>query len=50
MYNVFNHTQFSGVDTTARFSAAGAQVNPTFGQINTSRSPRIMQGSLRFTF
>jgi hypothetical protein len=50
MYNVFNHTQFSGVDTTARFNAAGAQVNPTFGQINASRSPRIMQGSLRFTF
>ncbi len=50
MYNVFNHTQFSGVDTTARFNAAGTQVNPTFGQINASRSPRIMQGSLRFTF
>jgi hypothetical protein len=50
MYNVFNHTQFSGVDTTARFSAAGAQVNPTFGQITASRSPRIMQGSLSFTF
>jgi len=50
VYNVFNHTQFSGVDTTARFNPAGAQVNTTFGQINASRSPRIMQGSVRFTF
>jgi hypothetical protein len=50
MYNVFNHTQFSGVDTTARFDATGAQVNPTFGQVNATRSPRIMQGSVRFSF
>ncbi|HYT67040.1 MAG TPA: carboxypeptidase-like regulatory domain-containing protein [Vicinamibacterales bacterium] len=50
MYNVFNHTQFNGVDTTARFDAAGKQVNPTFGQVTSTRSPRIMQGSLRFSF
>jgi hypothetical protein len=50
MYNVFNHTQFSGVDTTARFDATGAQVNPTFGQVTSTRSPRIMQGSVRFSF
>lgn len=31
-YNVFNHTNFSGVDTTARFNAAGQQTNTTFGQ------------------
>jgi hypothetical protein len=50
MYNVFNHTQFAGVDTTARFDATGAQVNPTFGQVTSTRSPRIMQGSVRFSF
>ena len=50
MYNVFNHTQFNGVDTTARFDATGKQVNTTFGQVTSTRSPRIMQGSLRFSF
>jgi len=28
----FNHTQFSGIDTTARFDAAGNQTNARFGQ------------------
>ncbi|MCA1560729.1 MAG: hypothetical protein LC804_10840 [Acidobacteria bacterium] len=50
VYNLFNHTQFSGVDTTARFDPAGNQVNPTFGQINASRAPRIMQVSVRVVF
>jgi hypothetical protein len=50
MYNVFNHTQFNGVDTTARFDATGKQVNTTFGQVTSTRSPRIMQGSVRFSF
>ena len=50
MYNALNHTQFSGVDTTARFDPAGAQVNATFGQVTSTRAPRIMQASLRFTF
>jgi hypothetical protein len=50
MYNAFNHTQFSGVNTTARFDAAGNQVNGQFGQVTSTRSPRVMQGSLRFTF
>jgi hypothetical protein len=50
VYNIFNHTQFATVDNTARFNPAGMQVNPTFGQVITTRSPRIMQGSLRFTF
>ena len=26
-YNFFNHTQFSGLDATARFDASGAQIN-----------------------
>lgn len=50
IYNAFNHTQYSGVDTTARFDANGNQVNTRFGQVTSARSARVMQGSLRFTF
>ena len=50
MYNAFNHTQYSDVDATARFDPQGNQVNARFGQVTSARSPRVMQGSLRFTF
>jgi hypothetical protein len=50
MYNAFNHTQFSGVDSTARFDPQGNQVNARFGQVTSARSARVMQASLRFTF
>jgi hypothetical protein len=50
MYNAFNHTQFSGVNSTARFNAQGQQINAQFGQLNGARDPRVMQGSLRFQF
>jgi Carboxypeptidase regulatory-like domain len=50
VYNLFNHTQFSNVDITARFSATGEQVNPTFGQVTATRAPRVMQGAVRFVF
>jgi hypothetical protein len=50
MYNAFNHTQFSGLNTTARFDAQGNQVNAQFGQFTSARSPRIMQFALRFMF
>jgi hypothetical protein len=49
-YNLFNHTQGLGVDTGARFDTTGAQVNGSFGTVNSTRSPRIMQASLRFMF
>ncbi len=50
-YNAFNHTQFSGLDTTARFdSTTGAQVNTRFGELTAARDPRIIQMSLRFLF
>lgn len=56
-YNVFNHPQFSSVFSSVNFNQNG-QINPTntanltFGQINPAgaRTPRIMQGSLRFSF
>ncbi len=50
-YNAFNHTQYSGINTSARFDlTTGAQTNSLFGQVTSTRAPRIMQGSLRFTF
>ena len=49
-YNAFNHTQWAGVNTTASFNAAGAQVNSQFGQVTSARDPRIMQLGLRFMF
>ncbi len=50
LYNAFNHTQFSGVNATARFDAAGNQVNTALGQLTAAREPRRMQLSLRFSF
>ena len=50
MYNAFNHTQFSDVDSTARFDANGNQVNQRFGQVTAARTPRVMQASLRLNF
>jgi len=49
-YNMFNHTQFASVNTAARFQPNAQQVNPLFGEIVSTRTPRVMQGSLRFTF
>ncbi|MGH9313316.1 MAG: carboxypeptidase regulatory-like domain-containing protein [Vicinamibacterales bacterium] len=50
IYNLFNHTQFNDVDRTATFNPAGQQVNARFGQVISTRSPRIMQLSLRVVF
>jgi len=51
MYNAFNHTQYSGINTAPKYDlTTGAQTNALFGQVTSTRAPRIMQGSLRFTF
>jgi hypothetical protein len=53
MYNAFNHTQYSAVDTFALFDAMTAgnpQVNGTFGQVVATRSPRNIQLSVRLDF
>ena len=50
LYNVFNHTQFSAFDSTARFDAAGNQVNTQFGQFTAARDPRIVQLAIRLQF
>ncbi len=49
-YNAFNHTQFSSVNTSARFDATGAQVNAEFGQLTAARNPRRIQFALRASF
>ncbi len=49
-YNAFNHTQYSGVNTAARFDTAGRQTNTQFGQITATRSPRVIQLALTFRF
>jgi len=50
IYNVFNQVQFATVDATARFDAAGNQTNSRFGQVITTRAPRIMQIAMRVVF
>ncbi len=50
-YNVFNHTQYSAINTAAKYDlTTGAQTNAAFGQVTATRTPRIMQGVLRFVF
>lgn len=50
-YNAFNHTQYSGINTAPKYDlTTGAQTNSLFGQVTSTRAPRVMQGSLRFTF
>ncbi|MCC6363428.1 MAG: carboxypeptidase regulatory-like domain-containing protein [Bryobacterales bacterium] len=49
-YNAFNHTQFSAVDTTARFDAQLRQVNTQFAQVTATRPGRRIQLALRLSF
>jgi hypothetical protein len=49
-YNAFNHTQFNGINTAARFDASGKQINSQFGQATSARQARVIQlgGTLYF--
>lgn len=49
-YNAFNHTQFAGVDNNAVFDPSGAQINGEFGQVVSTRFPRVIQMALRLEF
>lgn len=49
-YNTFNHTQFSTLNTTARFDAQGNQIDSTFLQPTAARAPRRIQLALRFNW
>ena len=41
---------WSTINTNAQFNPAGEQVNANFGKATASRTARIMQGAIRFTF
>jgi Carboxypeptidase regulatory-like domain len=49
-FNIWNHTQYSGLYTTAQFQPSGAQIDPNFGLPSAARAPRNVQLSARFTF
>ena len=49
-YNLFNHTSFQGVDTSARFDAAGKQVSGTFGQYTSTLDARRIVLGAKFYF
>ncbi len=50
-YNVLNHTQYSSINTAARYDqVTGAQTNAQFGQVTGTRTARVMQGAIRFVF
>lgn len=49
-YNFFNHASFQGLDTTARFDAAGRQVSGTFGQYTSTLDARRIVLGAKFYF
>jgi len=49
-YNTFNHTQFSGVDTTITYNAAGVNTRTSSGNVTSARDPRYLQLAMRVSF
>jgi hypothetical protein len=49
-YNTLNHTQFSGINTTAQFNTSGTQVNTAFLLPTSARPPRYVQLAARVNF
>jgi hypothetical protein len=52
-YNAWNHPQYSGLDTFALFddtAPGNPQVNGEFGQVVSTRQPRVIQLSVRLDF
>jgi hypothetical protein len=52
-YNTLNHPEFSGFDAGAKFSSVAngsVQQNGTFGQLNDSAGPRVLQLAGRINF
>ena len=50
MYNALNHTQFSDLDTTARFDAQARRLNANFGSFSAAAAPRYIEFALRARF
>jgi hypothetical protein len=53
-YNVFNHTEFTTMDTNAQFQVDSfgdvAQYNPTFGKFTNANLKRRLQLALKLDF
>ena len=49
-YNIFNHAEFSGLNTGATFNATNQQITNTFGTVSSTRPARICSGVIRFEF
>jgi len=49
-YNLFNHTNFSAVNTSAQFDKNLVQQNALFGQYTTAQFQRRLQLALRLSF
>ena len=49
-YNTFNHTQFSGLNTTLQFDSKGNMINTAFDTPNAARPPRRVQVAVRVSF
>jgi hypothetical protein len=49
-YNTLNHTQFTTIDTSARFDASGHQVNNEFGQYTAAAPSRRLVLGLKLYF
>lgn len=49
-YNTFNHPEFDGVNSNATFAVDGTETDTTFGQINDSNGPRVLQLAVRINF
>jgi hypothetical protein len=49
-FNVFNHVEFSGINSSFTFNAAGVNTNASTGQYTSDRGPRILSLELRFQF
>ena len=45
-----DHESIQAINSVATFTPTGQQTNPNFGAYNTSRTPRIMQLSVRVNF
>jgi hypothetical protein len=49
-YNSFNHTQFTGIDTGAKFDQANNQTNTNYGYFTTAALARRLVLGLKFYF
>jgi hypothetical protein len=49
-FNVFNHTQWSGIDTSSCYSNVSGCTDSTFLTANAAHNPRILQLAAKFIF